>query len=518
MQNSKNCLLKIAFAVFPLILSLSIKAQPNITRLEYYVDNDPGYGKATNVSIVAANDLADIPFTINLNPLFHGVHIVGVRSRDANGAWSLDNKWLFVKPYLVPKAVAMPKIFRIEYYIDFDPGYGNGTALSIAPNTNFSNLAFNINMTPLETGVHILGVRSQDSTGAWSLDNRWLFLKSYANNSTGAAPKIERIEYYFDTDPGYGNGIAVSIVPNANFSNLALNIDMTPLKAGVHVFGIRALDSLGGWSLDNKWLFLKPYPAPKTIIAPKITRVEYYVDNDPGYGSATALSIIPNSNISNAVINIDLTPLAQGVHIVGVRSQDSVGAWSQDNRWVFLKKYNTVPAIPQPNVTNVEYYVDIDPGYGKATPVSIVPGQDLSNISFPVSLTSLGNGQHFIGIRSKDANGAWSLDNKYAFNITAPAGLLSKVHKLTMDTLVTSLKLQYNPVHQQAILLYTSPVNDRVSIRVVDNAGNVVTNRQVNVYKGVNPVTLETAALAQGIYIVQTMGAKKALSVKMLKQ
>ncbi len=36
---------------------------------------------------------------LTLTPLNQGVHIVGIRSRDANGAWSIDNKWLFLKPY-----------------------------------------------------------------------------------------------------------------------------------------------------------------------------------------------------------------------------------------------------------------------------------------------------------------------------------------------------------------------------------------------------------------------------------
>ena len=64
-------------------------AQPNITRVEYYLDVDPGYGKATAVSIIAAKNLSNI--TINLNPsgISNGVHILGIRAKDANGAWKI---------------------------------------------------------------------------------------------------------------------------------------------------------------------------------------------------------------------------------------------------------------------------------------------------------------------------------------------------------------------------------------------------------------------------------------------
>ncbi len=511
--------IKKALAFFITVcLGLVVTAQPNITRVEYYLDHDPGYGLGTALSIVPAKDLSGLSFNINLVPLAQGVHIVGVRSKDANGAWSLDNRWIFLKPYTTGAAAPVPKIKRVEYFIDHDPGYGHATALSIVPNTDLSGLSFNINMTSLTKGVHIVGVRSQDSTGAWSLDNKWIFLKPYTTGAPVPVPKIQRVEYFIDHDPGYGKATALSIVPATNLSGLSFNINMTPLTKGVHIVGVRSQDTTGAWSLDNKWIFLKPYTTGAAPPIPKIQRVEYFVDHDPGYGHATALSIVPATNLSGLSFNINMVPLSQGVHIVGVRSQDTTGAWSLDNEWVFLKPYNGGITTPVPNITQVEYYVDADPGYGHATAVPITPATNLPGLSFSVNISGLAAGSHFIAVRSKDANGAWSLDNKYAITISAHLGSIIETHKMAQDSLTNNLRLQYNPVHQQAVLIYTVTKDDKTAIRVVDNLGRIVLLKETKVFTGVNLITLETARLAQGIYTVQAIGLKETLHVRMVKQ
>ena len=153
-------------------------ARPNITRVEYYIDNDPGYNKATPLSIEPAAMLDSVSFNISLSPLNTGVHIVGIRSKDANGAWSLDNKWLFLKPYPKANNTPQPNITRVEYYIDTDPGYGNGTAVTIVAGKDLTNLAINIDLNTVTSGVHVVGIRSQDANGAWSLENHWVFVNN----------------------------------------------------------------------------------------------------------------------------------------------------------------------------------------------------------------------------------------------------------------------------------------------------------------------------------------------------
>ena len=162
------------FLFFTFCVSFVHAQAPNINRIEYYVDDDPGYGKATNLSFTGTNDVA-ATINLNLTPIASGVHIVGVRSRDVHGAWSLDNEFVFLKPYPGGGAVVQPNINRVEWYLDNDPGYGNGTPITITAGQNLSGLAINLNLTPLSSGVHLVGIRSRDANGAWSIDNEFDF-------------------------------------------------------------------------------------------------------------------------------------------------------------------------------------------------------------------------------------------------------------------------------------------------------------------------------------------------------
>jgi hypothetical protein len=339
-------------------------------------------------------------------------------------------KWMlcsfFIAQLLSLNAFAQaPKINRVEWYLDKDPGYGNATPLSFTPAQDLSALPINITLTPLSQGVHVVGVRSQDANGGWSLDNKWIFLKPYANTGTVPQPKITRVEWFLDTDPGYGNGTPITITSGVDLSGLAINISLTPLAQGVHIVGVRSLDANGAWSLDNKWIFLKPYANTGVVAQPKITKVEWFLDTDPGYGNATPIAITSGVDLSGLAINISLTALNQGVHIVGVRSQDANGAWSLDNKWIFLKPYAGTAAIPQPKIIRLEYYIDTDPGYGHATAVTITSATDINSLIFNADISTVPNGAHKLGIRSEDANGAWSLDNQLDFTGGTGAAVFS---------------------------------------------------------------------------------------------
>ena len=91
---------------------------------------------------------------------------------------------------------------------------------------------------------------------------------------------------------------------------------------------------------------------------------------------------------------------------------------------------------PVPNLKQVEYYIDTDPGYGKGTQVATENVGNLANFNLSVNISSLSTGSHVIYIRSKDANNSWSLDNKFSFTVAAtvaaPSITLNSVSKKTM--------------------------------------------------------------------------------------
>src|SRR5207237_79191 len=113
-----------------------------------------------------------------------------------------------------------------------------------------------------------------------------------------SAPGLKHVEYYIDQDPGYGKATKVVFSPATNLSDVAVNIDPATLSAGLHIFGIRSSDSTGKWSLDNKWLFTKPFSS-STANADTLSVVEFYIDTDPGYGKATPVAIDNITNLSD---------------------------------------------------------------------------------------------------------------------------------------------------------------------------------------------------------------------------
>ena len=101
----------------------TVFAQTNITEMEYYVDNDPGFGSATSISITAST-LVDIPLElISAAALPTGFHTLGIRAKNAGGLWGFVEKRQFYIPTSV--SVADPPaydIIEMEYYVDSDPG------------------------------------------------------------------------------------------------------------------------------------------------------------------------------------------------------------------------------------------------------------------------------------------------------------------------------------------------------------------------------------------------------------
>lgn len=162
--------------IVQLLLVTMAGAQTGITRIEYYIDRDPGYGKGKSVNFTAGTDLSNVTLNINPSTLSTRVHVLGIRARDASGAWSADNKWLFAKPYpATAKPGTAPNIKAVEYYIDQDPGYGKGIPVAISAANSLANINLVVNVSGLTAGDHTLFVRSQDVKNSWSLDNVFTF-------------------------------------------------------------------------------------------------------------------------------------------------------------------------------------------------------------------------------------------------------------------------------------------------------------------------------------------------------
>ena len=380
-------------------LQLNTAALPDITKVEYFMDTDPGIGLGTNVPVTPSPNITSMPFTIGLGAVTDGCHMLFVRAKDGNGHWSFSHVKSFYKLSLGP--ATLPDITKVEYFFDTDPGTGLGTNVPVTASPNIANLHFTVGLGAVPAGFHMLFVRAKDGNGRWSFCQVKSFYNLAVNTVT--LPNVTRVEYFFDTDPGYGQGTSIPVTPSVNITNLHHTIDVTGMAVGFHTLFVRAKDANGKWTMTEIRNFYKaPVYSP---VVPQVTKVEYFIDNDPGFGAGTNIPLTPSVNISNLNFTIDLSAVPVGFHMLFVRAKDANGKWSFSQVKSF---YKTELPASLPNVTKVEYFFDADPGRGSGTNVPVTPSTNINNLSFLVDTGILPAGPHTLWVRAKDANGKWS--------------------------------------------------------------------------------------------------------------
>lgn len=337
--------------------------------------------------------------------------------------------YLFIQaqqPY--PIAPPAPgNITTIEYSIDNMAGFGTGvlvTGFIVSP--DISNFAGTVNINGLASGFHRIYFRSKDANGIWSHVNNAFFdnyLVPIYNSAPPAPVNITNIEYFLDNTQVFGSGSPLTgFTSSTDISNFNGTVSLGTLTPGFHRFYIRTRDASGKWSMTHNNA-LDNYSAPIYNTAPPavvdVTQLEYFLDNNElGFGNCVQIPFAAGTDIANLNANVNITGLASGVHRLFIRSKDANGKWSLTNFSVFdnsaTMPYPTAPAAP-PAVSNLEYYIDSDPGFGNATPLT-VPGNsgDISNYAVNINLSgSLGVGTHYLYIRSKQ--NPWSITSVVPF-------------------------------------------------------------------------------------------------------
>jgi hypothetical protein len=398
----------------------SIALAQNITRVEYFIDTDPGYGNAIDVPVSASPAVNDFSFTVPLTSVDDGFHSLFVRTKDANERWSLVQGRPFVK-YTIP--VVSMDLSRIEYFVDTDPGYGNGTSVDFEAGSQLTDLSFVVLMDNVGEGFHTLFIRSRDVNNRWSIVQARPFVNM---NISSPSLELARIEYFIDTDPGFGSGVAVEFQAESSVNELSFSVSLTNVSNGFHTLSVRAKD------INNKWSVLQTRPFVRVDVpatAANITRVEYFVDTDPGYGSGTEVPITPAISIPDLSFQVDMTVLTDGTHMLFVRSKDANDKWSLVYEGDF-----TVCAGPAPVATAVSLVTTT--GFT----ANWAPVDGVTEYRFDLSVDDFAT--FVTGYNDKPVNGATSLevtgltsDTEYEYRVRAVAANCTSVNSNAMGAL-----------------------------------------------------------------------------------
>lgn len=212
-----------------------------IVQLEYFLDSDPGFGKATVINVPPAKD-GVFPFTANVSGASSGYHKLFIRTKDNLGRWSLIvRENIEVVPLNVQSMIAAG-----EYYFDVDPGFGAGNPVAVSAQDTAILQNFTAVTGGLTEGYHKLHVRFKDTYGNWSITfiRNAEVIKSETNN-------VLMAEYFFRTDKGFGNCSSITFSTPSPDGNFSFNIptDQIPKNAGnADTLYIRVRDDI-----ESKW-------------------------------------------------------------------------------------------------------------------------------------------------------------------------------------------------------------------------------------------------------------------------
>lgn len=302
-------------------------------------------------------------------------------------------------------------IAQAEYFIDTDPGAGNGTAM-LAYDGNF-NHAFETaaanTVASWTLGAHVIGIRVRDNSGNWGP----VFKTVVYVQTPYVLPAINVAvaEFFWDTDPGQGNGITM-LAFDGNFNDafevVRINSTAAP-SLGLHVLNIRIRDAGGRWGPVFRTIVAVQVPYVMPVI--HVASAECFWNTDPGQGNGTAM-VAFDGNYNNAlesVLQSGYNTPGLGTHKLAVRVRDA------SNRWGPV--FSTVVTVQNPyqfpsiQISAAELFWDTDPGQGNATPMLAFDGN--YNAAYEAAVKAeqafyLAQGLHVLHVRALNVDGIWS--------------------------------------------------------------------------------------------------------------
>ncbi len=222
---------------------------------------------------------------------------------------------------------------------------------------------------------------------------------------------VDRLEYFFDTDPGFGSGVPVTITTSTTIDH-TFAPDISGLSPGFHVLYLRAHDTLVDmmdlWSYTTATpFFLEPGVDAGVGVSNDIQAIEYFFDADPGNGTGDPITVTTPAGEIVLTEEIDLSALVDGFHTFNLRAQSSSGTWGPVITHPIFQQTSAAPN-GDPNINAFEYFFDDDPGFVMATPYILASPVPSIGFSFTPDISTLDKGFHNFYIRAFNADGEWS--------------------------------------------------------------------------------------------------------------
>lgn len=437
--------------------------------------------------------------------------------------------WLVASP-----VQAQTAIVAAEYYLDTDPGFGNGVPIPVTPGADV-DLDFTVDLSNASLGFHILVVRAQDDTGAWSQRFRRSFLHERAAQADPAL-NLRRLEYFLDDDPGFGNGTPIPWTA-AEGERQEIIIDLTDVSPGFHILVVRAQDERGGWSLLHRRSMLVEAVTQQDS-KPALMSVGWYL---AGADLKTPVTRVSNFTLGDSVdliLDIDLSSLPTvGDYSLHLFAEDALQRRSLTfSHPLFLSSTNLAPTpfnlLEPANESMVSSSI---------VPFSWEPSADPNpndTLSYILSLKGSGLDTTLTAIADPsflfDGNGLLLADSVYTWTVGTTDGkdTTFSVTPFTFQRVTSTdiaeegdllprafgLSQNYpNPFNDASIIRFDIPKASAVQLQVYDALGRrvrVLLNRQVE--PGYHSAQVDGYGLPSGLYFYTLRASDFTQTRKML--
>lgn len=358
-----------------------------------------------------------------------------------------------------------------------------------------------------------------------------------------------------------GNG---GTITNPN----SLSTTVTDLKPGDYTYQLRVTDDQGLTTVENVYITVNKPTDNKyykieaenynAALGPQIERT--YLDEGPAYGLGylgNGNSVTYNVNVANAG-TYDLyyryvTYGAQPIQIVvngttynATLSGATPGSWTTSKIAVSLSTTNTIQFISQGNSWQTFNYFEL--GLTSSLPVKFVyfnsqckegnahlqwktSGEQNAN---RFSIQKSTDGINWSEIGSMAAAGQSSEEKAYSFvDRTASSAtsvyriveydyngqqLISSIVRSSCSLNGSSVSLYPNPASSNTTLNITLLEGARVNIQVLDNAGSILQQREMQLPSGSSSIPLNTDSYANGVYTINVQYSNERKTLKLIKK
>ena len=499
-----------------------------VAAAEFFWDTDPGAGLAVPITFPGGSDISTGQLPISVSGLTNGVHRFYVRTKNSEGVWSQTNvRTFYVVPgsFVLPPAPLAGDIVSAECFFDRDPGSGRGTALSVTQAGEVEN--FPLETDTLASGIHRLYIRSKNNNGHWSMTNvcnLYIVPPLSALPANSPVDNILAAEYFVDTDPGVGKAATIPLALGSDITKDGYLIPISGLAEGVHHLYLRAQNTKGRWSITNVTSFyIVPvsFSIPASAPAGQISALEYFFDQDPGFGKGHLLPIVPTGDLSDYQFSADISGLKQDTaHTLYVRVLDG---WSQTSSVRFALG-NTLP------VTWLSFSGKKQPDNSVLLEWDVT--RQLNIRTFNVERSTDGTVFNSVGDVTADGGAGFSGDaESYSYSDrTAPSGkVYYRIKEQDKDGQISysnTLSINHMLFASQGFYVLNNPTHDLLRVYCGNEAtGGVLqvfdmNGRQLMHVKATAGAIqqLDISNLAAGLYIVRFTQKNKTEAAKFIKR